>query len=212
MESQISKPRILVAVMTGIKDPTWQLGVCIPEIAKDPRADITVLHFISRPTEENRNRAVKKTLDDGYDFMFMIDPDTVPKSNPIDLAFLNLDIVGMPYPQWRNDGNGLEIAFLAMDKKEDGNYLDHKTRVGLREVDAVGSGAMLVHRRVLEKVRPAFVRLWDENGFAVKGIDFNFCDRAKAEGFRVWAHFDYLADHIKELSLLDVLDFKYGNG
>lgn len=202
---------MLVAVLTGGKDPVWQLQAAIPAIKNDPRADVSVGYFSSRPTEENRNRAVKETIDGGFDYMLMLDPDTVPKSNPIDLVFLGLDVVGMPYPQWRLTDRGMEIAFLAMDKMPDGNYLDHKTREGLREVDAVGSGALLVHRRVLEKVRPAFMRIWNEDGFATKGIDFNFCDRAKAEGFRVWAHFDYLADHYKEVPLLEVLKYAYGN-
>lgn len=206
-----TKPKVLVALMTGRKDPLWQTQDAANLIKKDPRAEITVQHFPYYPSEENRNRAVKATVEGEYEFMLMLDPDNTPKGNPIDLVFLDLDIVGMPYPQIRRKERGFEIAFLAMDKQPDGNYLDHKTREGLREVDAVGSGAMLVHRRVLEKVRPAFMRLWDEDGFATKGIDFNFCDRAKAEGFRVWAHFDYLADHRKDVSLLDVLEFKYGN-
>lgn len=210
MATPTNKPKVLLAIMTGGKDPIYQLHAFVGALLGEERAEIHVKYFTHRPAEENRNRAANATVEGGFDFMIMIDPDNVPLRNPIDLVLLNLDIVGMPYPAARNVGTGLEIGFLAMDKQADGNYLDHKDRVGLKEVDAVGSGAMVVSRKVLEQVKPAFMRIWDENGYATKGIDFNFCDRAKALGFKVWAHYDYLADHIKEVSLLAVLDYSNG--
>lgn len=206
----LNKPKVLVAMLTGGMNPAWQLNDFLAKLAKDDRAIIDVRFFAFRPAEENRNRAVAATVEGGYDYMLMVDPDTIPQRNPIDLVLMDFDIVGMPYPGIQYPNGKMEIGFLAMDKQEDGKYLDHKDRHGLQVVDAVGSGAMIVARRVLEKIRPAFMRLWDENGYAIKGIDFNFCDRAKAEGFKVYAHYGYLADHLKEVSLLKVLEYTYG--
>jgi len=36
----------------------------------------------------------------------------------------------------------------------------------------------------------------------VKGYDFYFCEKAKKEGFKIYAHYDYLAEHYKEVPLL----------
>lgn len=203
-----SKPKVLIALMTGGKDPVWQLQSSVNSFRDDPRVDAKVAYFTKRPDEANRNFAAKTTRE-SFDFMVMLDPDTVPKANPIDLVMLDLDIVGMAYPQWNISDPNYPVYFLGMDKAEDG-YTEHKERTGLQEVDAVGSGALVVAKRVFEKIHDPFLRVWNEDGDAILGIDFNFCERAKQEGFKVHCHYDYLADHLKEVSLLDVLNFKHG--
>ena len=190
-------------------------GYIRPELADvqhnlltDTRAEVTVKHLNIRPSENARNHSVKLMLDGGYDYLLTIDHDTVPLRNPIDLIALNLDVVGFAVPQWNISDPDYPIYFVGMDKA-DGGYTEHKEKDWLQEVDAVGSGCLLLSRKVLEAVEEPFVRKWKE-GFAVTGLDFYFCEKAKEKGFKVYCHYDYVADHHKELSLLSVLDFKHG--
>lgn len=200
------KPKLLVTILNQ--------GWIRPELAdaqhmllSDTRADVTVKHISIRPSENARNTTVKMMREEGFDFLLTIDHDTIPKRNPIDLLFLGLDVVGFACPQWNMTDPAYPIYFVGMDKVE-GGYAEHKNKEGLQEVDAVGSGCLLMSREVLEKVKEPFLRKW-EDGFAVTGLDFFFCEKAKQEGFKVYCHYDYIADHMKELSLLDVLNFKH---
>ena len=80
-----------------------------------------------------------------------------------------------------------------------------ETRRGLLEVDAVGSGVMLIARRVLEKVKIPFERKWNDEGVPIKGLDFYFCDKAKALGFKIFVHWEYLCSHFKKVDLVWIL-------
>ncbi len=208
MEQTTFKPKILVTIL----HQGWMRPEMLPvffSMANDVRAQITIAPLKKRPYEENLNTATKMTREGGYDFLITFDHDNIPKNNPIDLVFLNKDIIGMPYPTYGFSSKGeLETALLAMDKQPGGGYRDHRTMEGLQEVDAIASGAMVIARRVLENPKVFFARKWDDQGFVITGVDFHFCEKAKAEGFKVWAHYDYLADHIKEISLLEVAAFR----
>jgi GT2 family glycosyltransferase len=205
---QISKPKLLVTILNQ--------GWIRPELAdvqhlllSDTRADVKVVHLNKRPSETARNFAVKMMLDGGFDYLLTIDHDTVPLRNPIDLLFIEVDVVGFAYLGMQTKEQGIELAFLGMDKQPNGEYLDHKNQDGLQAVDAVGSGCLLMSRKVLEQVKAPFMRKWNEDGFAITGLDFYFCEKAKELGFQSYCHYGYIADHIKDVSLLNVLKFSY---
>lgn len=199
------RPRVLVAVcnMGWIRPEVTTM--CF-QISQDPRV-ISKIYFPSVKTYENNlSQVALKIKQEKWDYLLIIDDDNPPQRNPIDLISLNLDVVACPTPQW-NDIDSFPIYWVAMDKVKDG-YKQHENRVGLQEVDAVGSGCVLIKRKVLESLEAPFTRKWNKDGTMDLGVDFHFCEQAKAKGFRVWAHYDYICDHFKELSLLKVLEFK----
>jgi len=203
--SNSSKSKVLVTIIhQGWIRPEMLTVVSL--LSRDSRVEVSIVPIQMRPYENALNTALKIAHD--YDFLLTLDHDNVPKNNPIDLVFMDKDIIGMPYLGYqKNEAGQLEVAFLAMDKQENGEYLDHRNMEGLQEVDAVASGAMLISKKVIES-GAYFARKWDEKGFAVTGIDFHFCEKVKEAGFKVFAHYDYLASHFKEIDLLDVLAFK----
>lgn len=160
--------------------------------------------------DDMRNRLAKRAVDDGYDFLIMIDADTVPLKNPLDLVGLDLDVIGLPTPIWFADANAVAagewpLCLSVFDEAPNGKWIEHPMGSGgLQAVDAVGTGAIIIARRVLEMLRPPFVRSWDEYGQAIVGSDVLFCRRAKAAGFKIWTHFDYLCSHYKTRDLLDM--------
>jgi hypothetical protein len=165
-----------------------------------------------KPVDNCRNKIVKNFLEAGdEDFLFMMDSDNPPLGNPLECVPWDKDIVGFPTPIWYQD-------IMAREKGHDPlvwsayRYINLETgwtewfpRGGVQLVDAVGSGALLIARRVLEVIKPAFVRLWNDDGTARVGSDLNFCRRAKEEGgFGIWADYTHPCRHIKERDLAQV--------
>lgn len=208
MESS-SKPKVLVVILNqGWVRP--EISDWVNIMGGDNRVGAKAIVYLNqKPSETARNNSVKMALDRGYDYLITIDHDNPPLKNPIDLILLDLDVVGFAVPQWNLSDPAYPLYFVGMDKVE-GGYKEHKNKQGLQEVDAVGSGLMCISRRVLEAVKEPFVRKW-KDGIAITGLDFYFCEKAKEQGFKIYCHYDYVANHFKEVSLLDVLNFKNSN-
>lgn len=166
------------------------------------------------PIEDNRNRISKRVVDEGWDFWLSIDADNPPLGNCLAYCFLDKDIVGFPTPvfRWRRKSDYGEppIHFNCYNYFQDRDgYREDPRRAGLYEVDAVGSGVVLIARRVLEHPqmrRCPWNRKYDNDGFVNRGSDLAFCERAKSAGFKVWAAADTPADHIKGCSLREMWD------
>ena len=166
-----------------------------------------------RPTSHNRNRIVKDFLASDSEWLVMIDEDTTPHGNILDLLKEDKDVVGVPYFMWRPEmleQNGMALYFNIVNWNVKKNAYDTVALTGAEtdfiECDGVGSGCIIIHRRVLEKVKAPFMRMWDEDGLATEGHDFFFCRKVRAKGFKVWAApvAFYRCSHFKTVDLLDV--------
>ena len=165
------------------------------------------------PYEHNIHRCMNQAIEDGADFMLSMDCDNPPTRNPLELVDLDLDlpldVVGLPTPVWHSAVIGDRPWYLnAYDyvPAEDA-YRPHEPCEGLQEVDAIGSGCFLVARRVLVAMQneQPFLRKWNADGTVHKGADIAFCERARAKGFHIWAHYDYVCEHVQSLPLLEVI-------
>jgi GT2 family glycosyltransferase len=116
----------------------------------------------------------------------------------------NKDIVGAVYPTWKND----TFIWLVCKLSESGAYIQYPSdyRHGLREVDALGTGCMLIKRKVLETVSMPFIdKVREGVGDRELGHDLYFCRRAKELGFEVWADWDVKCEHYKNVNLLPLI-------
>jgi hypothetical protein len=147
-----------------------------------------------------------------YDFWLNIDADNPPMSNPLDLVELDRDIIGCPTPVWHFTGKKpgerpfYENAYKFVSK-EDG-YTEWSDKVGLQKVDAVGTGCLLISRRVFldpEMRKAPFNRTYNEDGTVERGNDIAFCERATKQGFEIFAHYNYRCQHFNELELHEVV-------
>jgi len=148
------------------------------------------------------NRIALDVIKGGFDYWLNIDSDNPPVNNPLDLIEYDLDIIGLPTPVWNDQGTP-PIYFNAMDWHGDG-WLPHRDTEGLQEVDAVGTGCILISRKTLLLMSKPFERTTDPAGIVEFGPDFNFCRKARAMNFKVWAHFDYPCQHFNTVDLLAV--------
>lgn len=156
------------------------------------------------PYEVNVNQVIESALEEDADYLLLVDSDNPPVKDPLDLVELDKDIIGLPTPTLKDD----VVSYNAMNKVgKSFQAIPQDKRYGLREIDAVGSGCMLIARRVLEDLEDNwFTPKWNEKGTSRRSGDFNFCTKAKKRGWKVWTHFDYPCEHLKTAALKRIMD------
>jgi hypothetical protein len=207
--------KVHIAVPTTMDINKFVASYCLSELNRvneHPELEIEVdYNFRSaKPIDSNRNAIVADFLSTDADFLWFIDSDNPPVKSAIHLAKLDRDVLIFPTPIWSCDGDrydlsGYPVVWNCMDYQEkSGGWTEHDPKKGLQEVDAGGTGSMMIARRVLESVTPAFEREFNDIGVAHRGSDFLFCKRAKDAGFKVFAHYDYPCHHFKVVDLIQV--------
>ena len=177
----------------------------------DGRYNVTIIRPTHNPYENNLHHILNDFMKGDYDYWLNIDSDNPPTSNPLDLVAYDLDVVGLPTPVWHYTGKikgerpFYENAYKYVPEKD--AYTEWPNKDKLQKVDAVGTGCILFARRVFEnpEMRKApFQRTYYKDGTVEKGPDIAFCERAKAQRFSIFAHYDYRCQHFNELELHEV--------
>lgn len=187
-------------------------GERIRELAEKTERLMVLSFPTDAPIASNRCGIAKHALDMGADFLLMIDDDTFMGENPLLLLEENRDIIAMPaltFKEAREDPLRWNISYTTRDKKT----IREKSEDGTRcRVASIGTGCMLIARRVLEHpdMRAPFQDEFNEDGVRVVSEDFSFCDRARKAGFTVWAALDMPCGHVKEIDLKLVKDLIKG--
>ena len=162
-------------------------------LSRQRKYEILINYPCAKPITNNRNQIVKRFLETEMDYLLMLDNDCVANGKLLELADYDKDIIG-----------GVSFGYLkqmlvpfVMKKKLTGKYdvIDINKNSGVIECDAIGSGNMMIARRVLEELPFPFRNEYDPEGIKTRGLDFNFCRRAKKLGYRVWVDTDMLVSH-----------------
>jgi GT2 family glycosyltransferase len=181
-----------------------ELAAAVAAMNTDSRYDIYTEYSWARPTPSNRNKIAAAALDKEAQFVLMLDSDVQPLRNLLDLVERDLDIVSFPCPIWRP---GKPEPPVVMNITP----LEGRRNVDLGGADPFeimrgGGSAMLIARRVLEAMHPAFHYNYDDEGMAETGEDIAFFDDARERGFKVWTAPQYLCEHYKHVGLLKVVN------
>jgi hypothetical protein len=159
-----------------------------------------------------RNLLVRDALVNGFEHIFFVDddmslePDTLTK-----LYEANKDIIGGLCVSRHTQ----EPCAFEAKEFENGKVKLYKPikkiQEDVQEVDAIGTGCVLIKRQVLEKMfekhkQFMFEFLKETNPLTgvvnYKGEDVVFCERAKELGFKVWLHSDVRPGHEAKTSYL----------
>ena len=204
----------MTSIFISLPNLHWvrtEVAMIMVKLAQDRRYPLCFFPSSHKPYENNMHHIVNEFMAGDFDFWLNIDDDNPPLHNPLDLVEMDLDIVGFPTPVWHYTGQvpgERPIYWNAYDYVPAADaYKEHTEREGLQRVDAVGSGCMLIARRVIAHPdirNGAFFRTWHPDGTMNKGGDISFCERARGAGFRIWCAFDYPCDQFAEVSLNEV--------
>lgn len=143
-----------------------------------------------------------------FTHLLMIDADTVPPEDAIDRLFSHgKEITTGLTPIVTYDANEVQAydnAFLARETDDQGKVVKThvaQRRTGLKEVFRCGASCILITREVFEKLDKPYFRFVpnEDNTRHVRSEDIDFCDRARALGFRIYADTDVICQHNKEV-------------
>lgn len=189
---------------------------CLLKLQLDSRYRTTIMMPSNKPFENNLHHIIVDLLKGDWDYWLTIDADNPPQNNPLDLIQLDKDIIGFPTPiiHFSKEYLGDAPVYLnAYDYVEEaGAYKPHSPMKDLQRVDAVGTGCVLFARRVFENPNMqngCFTRKLNKDGTVNKGNDISFCERAREQGFEIWAHYDYYCSHINEVDTNEMQE-QYG--
>lgn len=178
------------------------------EIVRSGRYNIFLDFPAEKPIAQNRNLTVQRFLKmDNMDYLMFLDNDIIPPKNIMNLVDHDKDIVGGLCFAFM-DNRITPLALRRQDPVPEGQkpykVIDFKGTEGLVEVDAIGTGHMIIARRVLEKItHQPFCNQYDDMGVKTLGLDLSFCYKAKQEGYKVWCHLSYPCAHWTETNLMD---------
>ncbi len=149
-----------------------------------------------------RNKIVHHFLQTGDDVLVMVDDDVVPSRHAprlLDHIADGWDIVAAANPIFQP--KTWPLPYIAAYREVESGYeLIPEEVDGLVECDAVGTGCIAIHRRVLEALPAPFRELIDETGEIVSD-DMVFCKQASAAGFKIAVDYGARCDHHCRVSL-----------
>lgn len=149
--------------------------------------------------DRNRNAVARRFLGTKADWLLTIDTDQYFTTQHFDTLMAAADPQDSPImcgiifvndrPPRANCGMRYEGSIRALDDWQDDTVM---------QVDYAGSGFMLIHRSVFEKLgdEPYRQDVTTENGELI-GEDYAFCHRAREAGFPVKVHTGVFIGHIK---------------
>ncbi len=198
--------KLLLAIPTfGLLD--YRFAMSLTSLALPPNT--TLMMSPRSMIDTSRNLICKKFLSNSlYTHLLMIDDDHSFEPDLIQqLLSHNVDIVGALAFKRRPDFQ----PCVYLKNKKDNKYYSTLPK-GFQEVDVIGTGAILITRKVLEKLNfPYFWTNYDKDG-THWSVDFNFCKQAKKAGFKIFVDANARLGHIGDADIITEETFvKYHN-
>ena len=145
---------------------------------------------------ENRNYIATQAVRNKSDYLLMIDDDMTFPSDTLDqLIADNKDIVGVAYhSRGSTDKIKLVPDIMSIAEVDKGKYINLEEETDPKYKDtfecyATGTGIILIKTEVFLKVpQPWFEFTYFENGKCKEGEDWNFCFKAKDNGYKIWTN------------------------
>lgn len=146
-----------------------------------------------------RNHIVQQFLETDHDVLAMVDDDVTPPPHFLDVVeHLDIcDMVGIPYPMFAQN----VLDFTIFEEVPGGLKL-LAPESGLNGCDALGTGCVVIHRRVFEKLGDTPFRMSNDPRDKTITDDFLFCKDMRDAGFTIGYYWDgWYADHCTTVSL-----------
>jgi len=195
------RPSVLLAILTReIVTTKWAFGfrnLVLPSASG-------VSFRCGAPYDVMRNSACDDTLRAGFQWLMFLDDDVIaPSDTFFRLAGHGADVISGLY--YRRQEPICPVA-MTVDSKGQATWVKewHPPNSTI-EVDYVGAGCLLVHRRVLEALGAPWFE-WQigkpnasREGEPARGAlseDFAFCVRAKQAGYKIYLDTSIRCEHV----------------
>lgn len=201
----MAAPKVKVGVPARDHVHAGFFHACAMMIAKSAVIGIEVGLTTSAGTliADQRNGLAKATLDEGFDWLLMLDSDMrFPSDTLVRLLDHNQPIVTCNYTTRRPPAE--PVAFRSITTLE--KIYTEEDSTGLEECAANGMGVALIHRTVFEQMeKPWFYIPYIPASDGFWGEDVWFCNQARKAGFPT------LIDHdlSKEVHHIGVREYDY---
>jgi hypothetical protein len=200
MEQDIkSLNKILIGIPTGSGHVDYRFASSLAALTLS--TDTTLIWIPRVMIDTARNEIVKKALSDNFTHLLMLDDDmTFPSETLTQLLSHDKDVVGVQAFKRRDP---YEPCVYKM--KEGKNY--PVLVKDFIEVDAIGTGIILIKVDVFKKISyPFFWTDYDKDG-THWGVDFRFCQKARDAGFQIFCDPDLDIGHIGDPPVTSKLNF-----
>lgn len=150
-------------------------GLC----AESQPIDTPIINAKSSIVAEARNRCVELAREHGAERLLFLDSDMiVPRTTLRQLLAWDKDIVGATYPRRVPPYGGLGAPVDGGESEQAG---------ALVEMRHLPTGCLMIRLSVFDALPGAHFRFAiDPHSGAIVGEDYDFCNRARAAGFKVW--------------------------
>jgi hypothetical protein len=198
--------RILVQVLCGSERHQWinpRLSSTLVKMALDLRFGVQLqwAHDV-RPVAYARNLAVDNARNGGFDWLVMVDNDTVPMCNPLDLIATAPDDVHII-------GLAAGISVNGACKWNFSTPATPEQVAGLQQVNEIGAGCLMLRSKVWETIPAPWFR-WENGSDELcspaggAGEDIAFCRKAREHNFKLWTHSMHAAGHFHTVDLTEL--------
>jgi len=166
-----------------------------------------------RPGATARNKCHKAFLESDCDVLFFLDERTVPMPWFLDklLGYVNPEMTLHPRDmvaacvQTYKAGTGGEpyLAPLGFRYNQESGGYQPEFGAALTEVHIATCACTVIRREVMATVeRPAFIaKPLGEFGETVMTCDFDFSEKVRAAGYRIWMDYGILCSHYQRLNV-----------
>lgn len=241
----VGVPSLSTNVTTALADYIFQLGSASSHAQSPYKFTPKFINGVI-PVEFARNALVGEFLSGDYSRLWFIDADMLPRNSLPELLKVDADICAGRMFRFDHanpmKGTTAGVAICAMNLVKEGkNVGKYKPIVPMhgepmiQDVDTLGTGSMMIRRRVLEDHRmwidgkyigiggderdcalkdddfrwspPLFRTPRKANGAPIIGEDLDFCQRAHDLGYSIKVHLGAEVGHMKPVDLDQVVGF-----
>jgi len=175
----------------------WALGLRQLQL---PRHTISMTR--GQPIDLSRDTLVHRMQESGAEYMFFLDSDVIlPNDAVVRLLSHNQDIISGVYHVRHNP---ITPAMWKESPEFPGKYnpIVGYNEGSLIDVDSIGMGCCLIHKRVFEKLEEPYFK-WSMDSNQENGVseDFYFCKKAREAGFHIYVDTSIQCTHIAKANV-----------
>lgn len=204
------KNKVCIAIPARSGNIYFELAMRLVQWSNQKSIPVMIMYEpFSAPVDHARNRIVERFLSTDCTHLMMIDDDIVPPMDALErLLFHDKEIVAAACPMIGPDKKGnLVVSYNAYAMDEDNVSIPLIDASGLVQCDAVGTGCIMIKRKVLENmhaIAPFLTRYNEKTGIKEMGEDIYFCKLASDMMIDIYSDFKLKCKHIKSCNLLEL--------